>query len=197
MASSFRNWIPSISKTTSQVVWTLTSLHSEPSDPQRISTFLLLHRWRGSPLPSNQVFTHLEAQTSECCLLISAQHSTQCPPLIKMIFWILAPLACVPHWPATGYWTSSDSFNCHSHLLRSSAQHQSSSGLSTQPPPWLQPLIWRVLCCEFSGRHHSHRLDIKQWWLFMLAVNQQSCRFVHRDQLTAQCQLNQGAHHLF
>ncbi len=50
----------------------LTSLHSEPTHPQRMP----------SPLPSTQssLALNITTHTSECCLLILAQHSVQTPP---------------------------------------------------------------------------------------------------------------------
>ncbi len=94
--SAFRNCFSSTSKTPSQPAWTLTCLHSEPTDLQRTQ----------SPLPSTQSSHTLKVTTptSECCLLIPVQHSIQSPPwnwLANLTLW-----AWVPH-SETGYWTSS------------------------------------------------------------------------------------------
>ncbi len=68
--SALRNWFSSTSKTTCQPAWTLTSLHSEPTD---------LHRMP-SPLPSTQSSHTLNITTpTSQCLLISVQHSVQSP----------------------------------------------------------------------------------------------------------------------
>ncbi len=78
----------STSKITSQPAWTLTSLHSEQTDPHM----------KPSLLPCTQSSHTLKiptpTPTPECCLVISVQHSTQSPPwnwLANLALWAWEP----------------------------------------------------------------------------------------------------------
>lgn len=157
-------WETGSPATTSQSAWTLTSLHWEPIDPQRMP----------SPVP----FT----QSSHIWKFNRTSHETE----YHICIWILDFQT----------WQTRDSFDRQSHLFHStlefsrdvySATSYSCCTNMTAIPSMEITLLWS------SGWQNHHWSDFKQWWEFISRGNQQSCRLVGREQLTAQNQQTQGA----
>ena len=159
--------------TTSLPPWTLTSMLSEPTYPQRMPYL--------PPFTQSSYTWWVRTATSGCCWLqFSIQHN-----LTHEADWETKHSGLEYNTLRLDiglpYKQTPESLDWQSHFLFVNSQHRSHAGLCVQPPLvhwYANKHSKRIL----NNNENSYPEEIKK-----------TCRLMHREQSTAECQQNQGA----